>query len=465
MTHSHDLTTGPLALHYRKLAVPAAIGMVFSTLYNVVDVFFAGLIGTDAQAGLAISFQAFFIFVTVGFGLSAAMTALVGNAIGAKNDHDASLVATQGVGFAIVASGLLMAAAYFIGPHLLSFISTEGAYRDAGAAYFTILLLSLPAFVIGYGLNGLLQAQGDTVSMQYALIGAFFANIGLNPLMMFGIPGVWNGLGFDGIAAATVISQTGVMIFIGIRLSRSSILAQKTIANILPNLVVYRQILAQLLPTTFTMLVMFTAGFIVQFYLKSFGTSAVAAYGVALRVEQLFLLPVFGLTGALLPIAAQNFGAGERERVRIALFTCWKFGWLFMLVACPTLYFAAPLLMRSFTPDPDVIAIGVSYLRVDGFILPIYMMLFAINSFLQALKRPMWTLLIGIYRQAFGVAFFSYIFVHIWGFGVVGVWYGIATSVLSGLILSLIVAHHASIPLIGGFFSPQQAGERKPGLK
>ena len=287
---------------------------------------------------------------------------------------------------------------------------------------FTILLLSLPAFVIGYGLNGLLQAQGDTVSMQYALIGAFFANIGLNPLMMFGIPGVWNGLGFDGIAAATVISQTGVMIFIGIRLSRSSILAQKTIDNILPNLVVYRQILAQLLPTTFTMLVMFTAGFIVQFYLKSFGTSAVAAYGVALRVEQLFLLPVFGLTGALLPIAAQNFGAGERERVRIALFTCWKFGWLFMLVACPTLYFAAPLLMRSFTPDPDVIAIGVSYLRVDGFILPIYMMLFAINSFLQALKRPMWTLLIGIYRQAFGVAFFSYIFVHIWGFGVVGVW-------------------------------------------
>jgi putative MATE family efflux protein len=465
MTKTHDLTTGSLAGHFLRLALPAAIGMVFSTLYNVVDVFFAGLISTDAQAGLAISFQAFFIFVTVGFGLGSAMTALVGNAIGAKNDHDASLVATQGVGFAIVASGLLMAAAYFIGPHLLTFISTEGAYRDAGAAYFTILLLSLPAFVIGYGLNGLLQAQGDTVSMQYALIGAFFANIGLNPLMMFGIPGVWNGLGFDGIAAATVISQTGVMIFIGIRLSRSSILAQKTIANILPNLFVYRQILAQLLPTTFTMLVMFTAGFIVQFYLKSFGTSAVAAYGVALRVEQLFLLPVFGLTGALLPIAAQNFGAGERERVRIALFTCWKFGWLFMLVACPTLYFAAPLLMRSFTPDPDVIAIGVSYLRVDGFILPIYMMLFAINSFLQALKRPMWTLLIGIYRQAFGVAFFSYIFVHIWGFGVVGVWYGIATSVLSGLILSLIVAHHASIPLIGGIFSPQQAGERKPGLK
>jgi Na+-driven multidrug efflux pump len=205
---------------------------------------------------------------------------------------------------------------------------------------------------------------------------------------------------------------------------------------------------------------MFTAGFIVQFYLKTFGTSAVAAYGVALRVEQLFLLPVFGLTGALLPIAAQNFGAGEKERVRVALFTCWKFGWLFMFAACPILYFAAPFLMRTFTPDPDVIEIGVSYLRVDGFILPIYMMLFAINSFLQALKKPIWTLLIGIYRQAFGVAFFSYIFVHIWGFGVIGVWFGIATSVLSGLILSLILAHHAAKPLIGGIFTPKHIAEK-----
>ena len=75
MAQTFDLTTGSLPLHFRRLAVPAAIGMVFTTLYNVVDVFFAGLIGTGAQAGLAISFQAFFLFITFGFGLSAAMTA------------------------------------------------------------------------------------------------------------------------------------------------------------------------------------------------------------------------------------------------------------------------------------------------------------------------------------------------------------------------------------------------------
>ena len=456
MTKTYDLTTGSLAKHFMRLAVPAAIGMVFSTLYNVVDVFFAGMIGTDAQAGLAISFQAFFIFVTIGFGLSAAMTALVGNAIGAKKTTDASIIAAQGIGFSIVTSVLLIVAARFIGPHLLAIISTEGAYRTAGEAYFMILILSLPGFIMGYGLNGILQAQGDTVSMQYALIGAFFANIGLNPLMMFGIPGIWGGLGFDGIAAATVISQTGVMVYIGFRLMRSGLLDAKTrqqyftksgfissnssaaIANNIHHACyVYRRLHCPILSQN------------IRHSSRSRLWSCFAGRAV-------ILIASFGLTGALLPIAAQNFGANQSERVRMALLTCWKFGWVFMFVACPLLYFSAPLLMRSFTSDRAVIDIGVSYLRIDVFVLPIYMMLFAINSFLQALKRPIWTLLIGIYRQAFGVAFFSFVFVYVWGFGVVGVWYGIATSVLTGMILSLFIANQVALPLVGGIFSGQE---------
>jgi len=450
MAPTYDLTKGSLSLHFRRLAIPAAIGLVFTTMYNVVDVFFAGLIGTDAQAGLAISFQAFFLFITFGFGLSSAMTALVGNALGAKKPDEARLVAARGIGYGAIISVMLMVAAWFLGPELIKLVSSEGAYRDAGTRYFRVLLLAMPGFVMSFGINGLLQSQGDTVSMQRGQIAAFFANIGLNPLLMFGIPGVWGGMGFDGIALSTVISQSGIMLYVGYRVFRTDLLAGVTRACFRPESVTYRAITTQMLPTTMTMFVMMSAGFIVQYYLKSFGTSAVAAYGVALRVEQLFLLPVFGLTTALLPIAAQNYGAGMNGRVRQALFDCWKFGWMFMLVACPVLFFASPLLMRTFTADPEVIRIGVSYLRVDGFILPIYMMLFAINSFLQALKRPIWTFWIGVYRQAFGVAFFSYAYVVWGGFGVLGVWFGIATAVISGWLISLIVAEYVARGSIGG---------------
>jgi putative MATE family efflux protein len=450
MARTYDLTEGSLAQHFRRLAVPAAIGMVFTTLYNVVDVFFAGLIGTAAQAGLAISFQAFFLFITFGFGLSSAMTALVGNAIGAKKDAEARIVAARGLGFGVIISTVLMVAAWFIGPVLIQLVSAEGEYRDAGTRYLRVLLLSMPGFILAFGVNGLLQSQGDTVSMQRGQIAAFFANIALNPLLVFGIPGVWDGMGFDGIAVSTVLSQTGIMIYVIRRLFKTDLMVGVTRSCFWPELGTYGAITRQMLPVTMTMFVMMSAGFIVQFYLKSFGTSAVAAYGVALRVEQLFLLPVFGLTGALLPIAAQNFGAGHHDRVRQALFDCWKFGWMFMAVACPILFFASPLLMRTFTDDPEVIRIGVSYLRIDGFILPIYMMLFAINSLLQALKRPIWTFWIGVYRQAFGVAFFVYVYVMIYDFGVLGVWVGIATAVTTGWLISLIVADYVARGSIGG---------------
>ena len=452
MANTFDLTTGSLPLHFRRLAVPAAIGMVFTTLYNVVDVFFAGLIGTAAQAGLAISFQSFFLFITFGFGLSSAMTALVGNAIGAGVRAEAQLVAARGIGFGLSITVVLMILAWFLGPELIKFVSTDGDYRDAGTRYFVVLILAVPGFIMSFGINGLLQSQGDTVSMQRAQIAAFFANIVLNPLLVFGIPDVWNGIGFNGIAVSTVLSQTGVMAYVAWRLMQTDLMAGLTRACFRPARDTYMEITKQMLPVTMTMFVMMSAGFIVQFYLKSFGTSAVAAYGVALRVEQLFLLPVFGLTGALLPIAAQNFGAGNHDRVRQALFDCWKFGWIFMAVACPILYFASPLLMRSFTDDPEVIAIGVSYLRIDGFILPIYMMLFAFNSFLQALKRPIWTFWIGVYRQAFGVAFFVYVYVMLFGSGVIGVWFGIATAVVSGWLISLVVAEVIARPTIGGLW-------------
>ena len=452
MSRTRNLSTGSLAEHFLHLAVPAGIGMLFTTLYNVVDVFFAGIIGTDAQAGLAISFQAFFIFITFGFGLSAAMTALVGNAIGAREDSAACQIAVRGIGFGLMISAVLIVVAVWLGPLLIKLVSTEGAYREAGTRYFMVLLVAIPSFVMSFAINGMLQSQGDTVSMQRAQIGAFFANIGLNPLLVFGLPGVWGGMGFDGIAVATLISQTGVMIYVGRQLFRTELMAGWQLADLRPRLTTSRAIAGQMLPTTMTMMVMMTAGFIVQYYLKTFGTAAVAAYGVALRVEQLFLLPVFGLTGALLPIVAQNYGAGEMERTREALFKCWKYGFIFMAVACPVLFFAAPLLMRLFTSDADVIRIGVSYLRVDGFILPIYMMLFAINSFLQALKRPIWTLWIGIYRQSFGVAFFSWVYVYLLDFEVIGVWFGIATSVLTGLLLSLLITGHVARQLLGGLW-------------
>jgi putative MATE family efflux protein len=442
-THENadDLTTGPMARHFRNLAIPAALGMLFSTLYNVVDVFYAGRISTDAQAGLAVGFQAFFILMAVGFGLGVALSALVSNAKGAGDEAQTRRYASQGISFGMIASVVFMCIGAFAGPLLIALVSEPGAYRDAANGYFRWLIFALPGFLIAYGTNGILQAHGDTKSMQRALMAAFVLNVGLNPLLIWGIPGLWSGMGFNGIALSTVISQTGAMGYILWRISRLDVMQGVVLRDLVPNAACYKAITAQLLPASSAIMVMFISGFVVQFALKGFGGSALAAYGVALRIEQILLLPVLGMTGALLPIAGQNFGAKAYARVEDALFFCWKLGFAMTVIATPTLWFGGAAAMRVFTDDPEVIAIGASYLRVDSILFPIYMMLFSINSLLQALKRPIWTLWISIYRQGFGVAFFIWIFIGVMGFDVWGVWFGIGAAVSTGWVLALGVAY------------------------
>ncbi|MDC1429579.1 MATE family efflux transporter [Emcibacteraceae bacterium] len=445
-----DLTKGPMALHFRTLAIPAAFGMLFSTLYNVVDVYYAGLLSTDAQAGLAIGYQVFFILMAIGFGLSSALSSLVSNAKGSGDDTVAQRYVAQGIAFGVIITGSCMVIGWFLGPRLIDLVSEPGAYRDAALGYFYWLIFALPGFLLAYGGNGILQAHGDSRSMQRALMVAFVANIVLNPLFMFGLPGLWNGMGFNGIAAATIISQTGVMVYIVKRIFQLDIMQSVKFAAFSPDKDSFKNIFAQLLPASSAMMVMFISGFVVQFALKCFGGHAVAAYGVAIRIEQILLLPILGMTGALLPIAGQNFGAQKYDRVRSALKYCWGIGFAMTALATPILLFGGSFAMALFSNDPDVIRAGSSYLRVDAFLFPIYMMLFSINSLLQSFKQAIWTLWISVYRQGFAVGFFVWMFISFLDFGVQGVWFGIATAVTSGWVMSLIIVSNVAKTQIGG---------------
>lgn len=449
---THDLTTGPIPRHFRTLAVPAAIGMLFNTLYGVVDILVAGLISTEAQAGLTIAFQTFMLLISLGIGLGTAMGALVGGSLGQKNKEAARTFAVQGICYGLLGTLILFIVGFGFTPELVNLITEPGAYRDAAHSYLTILLFALPAFILAFGANGILQAQGDTVTMQRALIGAFIANIILNPLFAFGIPGLFPGIGLDGIALSTLVSQTAVMLVILRKVLTAPLMTGVRLLEFLPSPARLRDIIWQALPSTFAMVILFLGTFVVQYFLKDFGDKAVAGYGVALRIEQMLLLPGFGLTGALLPIVAQNFGAGHYDRVREALHYCWKVGAAMMLTAAVIFWIGAEWLIGLFTDDPQAIAMGAGYLRIDGAVLPFYIMLFGTNSFLQAIRKPVWTVWIGVWRQGIAIALFCWIFVSLMGFGIWGIWFAIAASVTSGLMLSLIVAQHVSNPVIGGIF-------------
>ena len=445
-----DLTVGPISKHFRTLAIPMAIGMVFYTLYNMVGIYFAGKLSTSAQAGLGIGHLIYFFLIAFGFGLNAAMAGLIGNLLGKGNINGAKKIVAQGIVFSIFISVSLILLGFVFGSFTLNLVSEPGLYRYYASRYFHFLLMSLPAFLISYTCNGALQAQGDSLSMQRALTIAFFLSIVLTPFLIFGIPRVWLGLGFDGIILSAVIGQFAIMSYMIWKLCKSKLGLNMSISYIGLYQSSYYKIFNQMLPACLSFQMVIIGSLIVQFALKGFGEQALAGYNVALRIEQLLLLPILGMTQALLPIVAQNFGAQQYDRVRKALFYCWKFGVVMMIIAYPVIWVLGAKILAIFTTNREVIDIGVGYLRIDGLILPLYAMLFAVNSFLQGVARPASIFWIGLFRQGILTGVFIWMFISVLGFGVWGVWLGAGTSVILGWILSMFIAGRIARIEIGG---------------
>ena len=445
-----DLTIGRISTHFRNLAVPVAIGMVFYTLYNMVGIFFAGKLSTSAQAAIGIGHLVFFFLIAFGFGLNAAMAGLVGNAYGQGDTENAKEIVDRGFIFTVFISILLVIVGFGFGPLIINLISEPGLYQSFAGRYFLFLLISLPAFLISYTCNGALQAQGDSLSMQRALTMAFFLSVLLNPLLIFGVPGIWNGFRFDGITIAAIFSQLSIMIYMVFKLKCSEIGLRISFKGLISSRSIYIKIFNQMLPQCLSFQMVIIGSLVIQFALKGFGEHALAGYNIALRIEQLLLLPILGMTHALLPIVAQNFGAQKYDRVRQALFYCWKFGVLTMILAYPIIWIFGAFLIAFFSSNLDVIDVGVGYLRIDGLILPFYAMLFAINSFLQGVTRPASIFWIGLFRQGLLTGLFIWLFISVLHFDIWGVWIGAGMSVIFGWILSIFIAYRVARREIGG---------------
>lgn len=437
MNASHDLTTRPIPECIRTLAIPASVGFLFQTMFNVVDTYFAGLIGTTAQAALSLAFPVFFIVISVGSGVQVGSTALVANAIGAGDTAKAGEYARQGLAFGIITAAALTVLGLLLARPMFSLLGAQGDYLQACLEYMLpIFALSVSPMLI-YVFNAVLQAQGDTKSFRNVLIASALANIGLDPWFIYGGFGL-PPMGITGIALATMLCQAGGALYLGIKARRTGIYAQPGSGTWLPRPEPFADIARQSLPAGFNYATIGIGIFIITYFVAYFGKAAVAAYGVATRVEQIALLPSIGLNIAALTLTAQNYGAGRLDRVREALNTALIYGGYVMGAGTVLLYAFAPKLMNTFTTDPAVITEGVRFLRIMAFLLYAYVLLFVHVACMQGLKRPMFAVWVGIWRQVAAPVALFWLTTRILDLGVGGVWWSIVAINASAAIFSLV---------------------------
>ena len=397
MSKSIKLTKDPIWTLLRRVTIPASVGSLFQTFYNLVDTWFAGRISAEAIGAIAKSFPIYFTIIAVGVGLGAATNALIGNSIGEKKIRVASLYVAQSLIFAVLVSIIVTIFGLNASNYLLGVMGSDEAGIILTREYLDIIFYGTFIVLIQISLNGTLNAQGDTRSYRNVLIFSFFLNIFLNPLFIWGY-GFIPGFGIAGLAIATVISQSIGTIYLAFKVNNCQIRNYLKPQCFIPKFEYLKSLTNQAVPVMFSMLFIGVGIFNILYFIGKFGDLATAGYGAALRVEQVFLLPVIGLNTAVLSIGGQNFGAKAYNRIRELYTKALFFGISFMIVAGVIIFFGAEFFVSLFTDNQEAVMSGAIYLKVAALIGPIYPVFFITTAVFQAVKKPLYSLYLSILR-------------------------------------------------------------------
>jgi len=407
-----------------QIALPAAIGYFFNVMFNVVDSWFAAQISTQALAGLSLSFPLFFVFIALGMGFSSGAAALMGAALGANNRARAIQICQHVLLFGVVLSALVSVLGLSFHRSIFIWLGASGQYLDAASDYMRSLYAASAFMLLPALLNAGLAAQGKTRYLRNVLVAGFFANLLLDPWFIYGGFGL-PAMGVTGVALATLTVNACGTAYLLYQLKRSEMLGAAGVRfwRWQFDFSIVIDLLRQGLPTVLSMASTGVFFFIANKYISAFGSEAVAAYGIGLRIEQLVLVSSMAVNHATLSLVANNFGAGDFARVR----ECRRVGLIISgcILCCGTvvLLAAGATLIAFFSDDAKVISIGIGYLMVEAFTLPAYALIHNNGGVLQGLKRPTAVMWAGLMRAVIMPLVLLPLFIGYAGFGITAIWW------------------------------------------
>ena len=235
MSKSLNLTKDPIGPLLKKIAIPASVGTLFQTLFNIVDTFFAGKISPEALSALAKSFPIYFIIIAACVGVTVGGTSLIANSIGENNKKNVLIYFAQTIVFGIILSALITFIGLYYASDIFLMMGSSNEVVNLGLQYTNVIFSGSIVFISVVALNSLLHAEGDTKTFRNVLILSFVLNIFLNPLFIFGYSFI-PAMGMTGIGVATIVSQIIAFLILLFKIIKSSSLNGILLINFFPNL-------------------------------------------------------------------------------------------------------------------------------------------------------------------------------------------------------------------------------------
>ena len=396
-----DLKNDSIYSLFIKIAIPSSIGTIFQNLYSVVDSIFAGqMISESALAAIGQIFPIYFIIIALGVGLSIGTTALIANSIGENNMENSGRIFSQSFLLSIIVSIIVTLIGINLSSPLIESINNDIDTLNLSLKYIHIIFFGSIFIFLLMSINSSLSAQGDTKSYRNVLIFSFFLNIILNPILISGKIvsfQIISPLGIEGIAYATIISQFVGIFYLFIKLTKTKIYKFVKL-TIIPNFIIISSILSQGIPASIGMMMIAIGSYILIYFVGIFGVEAIAGYTSAGRYEQLFFLPLLGLSTATVSIVGQNFGAEQYQRVIETYRKGIKIGVIGLSFLGLIIFLSSEIAMSMFTDNEKVIKYGSNYLKISALMFPAFPFFMIGNATFQGLKKAIIVMYMAIFR-------------------------------------------------------------------
>ena len=353
-----DLTEGKVWKVIVRFALPLLVGNLLQQFYNITDSIIVGqFLGKEALAAVSASFFIYYFIISLVIGVGSGTTVVISQLFGAKQYQKVQLAFSSFFIFMLVGGIILSIAGIIFAEPVFRLTNTPEEVIPQAVAYFRIYIGGTFLFVTFNSIISILRGVGESVRPMLFILITTVLNIAFD--LLFILVFKW---GIEGAARATVVSQgIGMCIALAYVNNTHPLLSIKK-QDMLFDWKLFKESLKIGLPTSVQQCAIALGLIALLGIVNSFGTNTLTAYGAAGKIDTIITQAVLTLSGALAAFCGQNIGAGRLDRVKKGVqFT------MYTNIALGLLTFAAVYLfgnemMRIFTKDIDVVAIGKEYL-------------------------------------------------------------------------------------------------------
>jgi MATE family, multidrug efflux pump len=449
-----DLTTGSITRHLLKTTSFMLVAMIFQTLYVLVDLYWVGRLGKEAVAAVSVAGNLTFIVLAVSQMLGVGTTTLVSHAVGRKDREQALLVFNQSQVLSVVTGLIFLAVAMIL---RVPYARSLAADPETAALAADYLLWFIPAMSLQFGMVAMGSALRGTGNFKPGMVvqsATVVLNIILAPFLIFGwFTGI--RLGVAGAALSTFVAVVVGIIWISTYFLKPGDFLHFVSRDWKPQLPLWGRLLKVGLPAGAEFALMAAYLFIVYVVSRPFGSAAQAGFGIGMRIVQAGFLPVVALGFAVAPVAGQNVGARQPSRVGQTFVSAASLAGSAMLLLALICQIAPAAMIRFFSSDAQVVAIGEEYLRIVSWSFIASGITFVGSSMFQALGNtvpPLATSVLRLVLIGLPILWLA----HQPGFSLRWIWYLSVISNTLQMLLNLLLLHR-EFRLRFGFPTPVPA--------